>query len=375
MLSIAKDKIGNIWFGTELGVSKFDGTNWTNYDYTNSGLTNGEIYSIAIDEDNHKWFGSYWSGLFDFDDVNWKYYDYGPVNGSHTYNGFFNLTNGHGVISVWSVKIDKDGNKWLGTPWGISKLSITDPVIFTIAPQNFDVSKEQGSVSYRITSNVSWADTCESNWCTIVPLPTGGNGTIMVNYSQNYSDTTRIGTIFINADGLGSQQVTLTQHSNVTIAASVNPINSGTITGMGSYDFGTNVTLTATSKKGCAFVNWTENGIEISKDSIYIFTITENRILIANFLRLSGTSDMENGLPIYIYPNPAKDVFAINIKKSTNIKVDISIYNISGFLLQKYICVSNLGCELDVSALPAGSYLVKINTGNELYTRKLLIIR
>jgi hypothetical protein len=57
----------------------------------------------------------------------------------------------------------------------------------------------------------------------------------------------------------------------------------GTVTGAGTYDYGTNVTLTATPNTGYKFVNWTKEGVEVSTDAEYIFTATEDVELVANF--------------------------------------------------------------------------------------------
>lgn len=57
----------------------------------------------------------------------------------------------------------------------------------------------------------------------------------------------------------------------------------GQVTGNGSFLSNTSKTITAISNLGSSFVNWTENGNEVSKDSNYTFTVTNNRTLTANF--------------------------------------------------------------------------------------------
>ena len=68
-----------------------------------------------------------------------------------------------------------------------------------------------------------------------------------------------------------------------TISAIANPENAGNISGEGSYDENTTVTLTATPNEGYNFLNWTENGNLISTEVQYSFTITSDRNLVANF--------------------------------------------------------------------------------------------
>ena len=67
------------------------------------------------------------------------------------------------------------------------------------------------------------------------------------------------------------------------INVSVNPTNSGTITGDGGYVQGDMATLEAIPSEGYNFVNWTENGNEVSSNSEYNFVVNNNRDLVANF--------------------------------------------------------------------------------------------
>ncbi len=55
--AIAGDKEGNIWFGTQAGISVFDGSSWLSYT-TDNGLVSNNILSIAIDRDGIVWIGT-----------------------------------------------------------------------------------------------------------------------------------------------------------------------------------------------------------------------------------------------------------------------------------------------------------------------------
>ena len=67
------------------------------------------------------------------------------------------------------------------------------------------------------------------------------------------------------------------------ITASANPAEGGNIEGAGNYNHGASCTLTATANLGSTFINWTENGQEVSTDASYTFTVTAARELVANF--------------------------------------------------------------------------------------------
>lgn len=68
-----------------------------------------------------------------------------------------------------------------------------------------------------------------------------------------------------------------------TVTATASPVEGGTITGAGTFDEGTNISLEATPEAGYQFLNWTENGLEVSASAIYDFVLTGDRNLVANF--------------------------------------------------------------------------------------------
>ena len=67
------------------------------------------------------------------------------------------------------------------------------------------------------------------------------------------------------------------------ILVTPNPTVGGTVTGEDEYEYGTQVTVTATANSGYIFNNWTANGVEVSTDASFTFTATQDSDLIANF--------------------------------------------------------------------------------------------
>lgn len=74
------------------------------------------------------------------------------------------------------------------------------------------------------------------------------------------------------------------------IRVEANTVAGGSVTGGGSYDYASTITLTATPNTGYSFVNWTrpasgnaDADTALSTNSSYSFSATEDRVLVANF--------------------------------------------------------------------------------------------
>ncbi len=107
IVCLAKDLVGNIWAGTYLGgIAKYDGTNWKVYNISNSGLPSNTIYSIGVDKLGNKWIGTM-AGVVKFDGFKWTLYN--------------KLNSGLPGNIIYSIAIDENGNKWFGTSSGLAK--------------------------------------------------------------------------------------------------------------------------------------------------------------------------------------------------------------------------------------------------------------
>ncbi len=127
--SMVVDGSDNKWFGTLNGVSKFDGTNWTTYNTSNSGLASNDVYSVIVDGSDNKWLGSFGSGVSKFDGTNWT-----------TYN---TINSGLPDDFVYAIAIDGSGNKWFATSGGVAYLgvptSVPDEPVQNNIPNSFEL--------------------------------------------------------------------------------------------------------------------------------------------------------------------------------------------------------------------------------------------
>lgn len=68
-----------------------------------------------------------------------------------------------------------------------------------------------------------------------------------------------------------------------TVTTMAYPEDGGTVEGGGTYLEGETCTVTATTADDYQFIKWTENGATVSTDSIFSFTVTSDRALVAVF--------------------------------------------------------------------------------------------
>ncbi|MBN1182533.1 MAG: hypothetical protein JXB49_09625, partial [Bacteroidales bacterium] len=125
------------------------------------------------------------------------------------------------------------------TAEGLNSQTVTvtqnPPNTLSVSPGSQNVSSDAGSTSFIITSNTNWTISDDASWLTISPEDGTGNGTLTVTYAENTSTSQRVGIITINAEGLSSQAVTVTQSAQNML--SVSPTNRNVGSDAGSTTF------------------------------------------------------------------------------------------------------------------------------------------
>ena len=126
-----------------------------------------------------------------------------------------------------------------------------------------------------------------------------GGGTYNHGQSCTLTATANTGYTFVNWTKNGQQVSTNTsytftvtesatyvahfQSQSYTISVSSDPTAGGNVTGGGTYNYGQNCTVHATPNTGYTFINWKENGAQVSTNADYTFTVTGDRTLVAHF--------------------------------------------------------------------------------------------
>lgn len=126
--SILADSKGNIWFGTEGGISCYTAdNNWRNFTQENSVLPGNSVNALAEDKNGVIWFGtSSGIALFEGDNL---------VEFAHYDNKVPTLS------SINVIAVDEDNNKWIGTSTGLFILN-SDNTLVRINQSNSRISDD-----------------------------------------------------------------------------------------------------------------------------------------------------------------------------------------------------------------------------------------
>ena len=153
-----------------------------------------------------------------------------------------------------------------------------------------------------------------------------------------------------------------------TITVSSNNLVWGTVEGGNTFEHGTTATVIAIPTEEGDFVNWTENGEEVSKDEEYTFPVFDNVELVANFIKKVSISK-GTFAEFTIYPNPVKEELTIVISKTDKAKIEI--YSLSGALVWTSE-TNDTKSVINVSTFPAGVYTIRLIENNNVSTQKFV---
>lgn len=116
---ILQDQKGFLWFGTEDGLNKFDGYNFTilRHDpHQANSLSYNEIRAMYEDSSGALWIGTFFGGLNKYDPAKQRFTNYRNIPGNPQ-------SLSHNNVRV--IYEDKSGNLWIGTDDGLNKFDRT----------------------------------------------------------------------------------------------------------------------------------------------------------------------------------------------------------------------------------------------------------
>lgn len=295
-------------------IDIFDCTNGlpSNYHYTNGIDFTGLItvdpgtYLMSLD---YKASGStswHYAGAADYQNPVWVYVAPEPV-----YADPYEPNNSQNLAHLFtpnfsgnSATVNTTGsNLHNSSDIDYYKINLNSGYNYTITPRLHDAYNSGNGNNYSVdgmfaysTDGVNWSEFYDDVMSGNISIENGG--AIYFCVIPYYDGS--IGTYLL------STSVTRTPITNsYIVSVSANPSNGGTVSGGGTYNQGTSCTVHASANTGYTFVNWTENGNQVSTNANYTFTVNGNRNLVANFAQSTYTIQASAGANGTITPSGA----------------------------------------------------------------------
>lgn len=116
---------------------------------------------------------------------------------------------------------------------------------------------------------------------SVTVIATANAGYTFVNWTEAGVEVSKSASYTFTATG--DRDLVANFTSGLVISSSASPAAGGSTSGGGAVAVGSSVTVVATANAGYVFVNWTENGTQVSANASYTFTASVSRTLVANF--------------------------------------------------------------------------------------------
>ena len=148
----------------------------------------------------------------------------------------------------------------------------------------------------------------------------------------------------------------------VTVASSDDAM--GSVLGGGTYEAGTEVTLTAMPAEGHEFVQWNDG----PADNPRTFVLTSDTAFTAQFQPEVGIDDVD-ATTVTLHPNPATTTVTLT---GLEPGAQVTIVDLNGREISKFK-IQNSEFEIDVTSLASGAYYVRITGQRQQAVRKLIV--
>ena len=373
VLCATKQDNGVMWFGTQNGISKFDGINWTNITTTtDTALISNTITAIKIMSNGDLWVGT----------------DFGVCKYSNSIWTSFTTADGLGDNRVKYITESSDGRIWIGEYDG---LSIYNGANFTT--YNMSDGIPFGGIQYiSFDSNLdAWMGSgfggliqFDGNNFTIYNSNDGllnniVNSIAIDNQNKKWVGTSSGLSVFNNQNLL---QKNYTQMYLLPPPDTLNPVmglgfDSRNLLWVGIYiDYLLNGGIAMYN--GYSWVDFNASDGLIGPVITDLIIDNQDQVWVTTSSGISKITDVPAHInntvndDLIIYPNPSNGEF---IFKSSLKKYQVKIYNIQGELIFSEKKNSYGELKINLSHIPKGVYIAKVEnlTNSNTTTKKLII--
>lgn len=389
--NLVTDNIGNVyvvgnWAQTTITVLKYDSSGnllWQIYQ-GGSGYDTGN--GIGIDNDHNVFVTGYFSSTVNFsgipltasggDDIfiekfdssgviMWARKQGGNLN-DHSFGLELNNKNEILIAGAFEGTADFDGTSF-------TSIAVFDAFLGKLG-QPIGAYFSADDISVCIGNSVSFTSTSTGSPTSYQWSFPGGNPTSSISDNPViiYPLAGSFDVTLIVSDGTTSDTLVMTNYITVQTPPSVN---------LGS-DYVICDTSSTTLDAGVGFVSylWSDSStaqqLTVSAAGDYWVTVFDDFCSATDTISISvevcnGLEELFSEEFLQIFPNPADLI----IRVSTNFNYfDFSLVNACGSSMIDQNCLSS-AVEIDLSDIPAGIYFLKVNNGNTVITKKIIVVK
>jgi len=163
IMTIFEDQRGNIWIGSRRGINIFNGENFVDFTEKHGLLEEEPVFAIIEDQKGNIWFGVYGEGIVRYTPAHQTPEKPGENDESGGSFQAFSSKDGLYDDTVISMSLDEDGNLWIGTEKGISRLNVRQyDETGRIEFKNY--GKEEGFIGIECIHNAIFRDSKGNMW-------------------------------------------------------------------------------------------------------------------------------------------------------------------------------------------------------------------
>jgi uncharacterized repeat protein (TIGR02543 family) len=199
--------------------------------------------------------------------------------------------------------------------------------------------------------------------CTVHAIANEGYN--FINWTENGSPVSNEANYTFTVEG-NRELVANFSIGNFVVTAITDPENGGSITGMGSYDYGETCTLSIEPYENYTFINWTEDGVEISTEPTFSFIVEGNHSFVAHLLFYDGLNEIVT--PIELYPNPVSDwlhIMGEGLRK-------VVVVNTLGQVVESIEIEYQEALLLNVKHYEPATYIITVYTEAGIVTKRFV---
>ena len=328
-IKVINNTINEIWIGTDYGVSVYnEPTTWTTYNISN-GLGNNQVKSIDVINGYDIWIGTN-QGVSNFDGNTWTSYSSPDLHWS----------------GVNATAFDSNGDKWFASPLG--GVTHFDGTTFTV----YDTSN--GLLSQNVTA--LFIDNQDNKW-----IGTGSGMSVLNASNTSFTHHTQM-YLLPPPDTLNPVvDIAMDSYGKIWAAIYVGYLAEGGVAywnGNQWIDFDVSDGLAGPNVKGLAID---------SEDNVWVATSTG----VSKITSIPSSLNSFSIASVVVFPNPTSGIIKVSSTEK-NLK-NISVYSILGRLMHSEEINFLNEIELNLSHLSSGIYHLILSNENRILNQKVII--